>query len=243
MATAALLVLSLAITTGWTSAGPATDRGVRSGAAAAAAPLRTVSTERHFDRLRSAWIAADLSAHRASETSLASSARALHQARVIAAQPAPAPVRAKAVKAPAVKAPAKAAAKTYSGTNHFWFPALGISRSVVLFPCARQRPPDHYLYRWGCAGTNNVYVMGHASSVFKALHDAYNAGRLRIGMIAKYADGNGRVRTYRITAWRVVDPVDSHWAIASQPVPSMTLQTCVGPNGVDRLNVRLVIVR
>lgn len=235
MATAALLVLSLAITTGWTSAGPATDRGLRPDGIAA---------EQRLAHERAAQAASNLSADRAAEASLASSVTALHLARVIAAQPAPAPVRAKAVaKAPVVKAPAKAAAKTYSGTNHFWFPALGISRSVHLFPCSRQRPPDHYLYRWGCAGTNNVYVMGHASSVFKALHDAYNAGRLRIGMIAKYADGSGRVRTYRITSWRVVDPVDSHWAIASQPVPSMTLQTCVGPNGVDRLNVRLVIVR
>jgi sortase (surface protein transpeptidase) len=62
-------------------------------------------------------------------------------------------------------------------------------------------------------------------------------------MLVKYADGSGRVRTYRITTWRVVDPVDSAWALASQKVPSMTLQTCVGRNGDDRLNVRLVIVR
>lgn len=234
MATAALLVLSLAITTGWTSAGQATDRGLRPDGVAA---------EQQLARDRAAQRASDLMTNRESEASLASSVRALHQARVIAAQPLPAPVRVEAAAKTVVTAPAKAVTKTYTGTNHFWFPALGISRSVHLFPCSRQRPPDHYLYRWGCAGTNNVYVMGHASSVFKALHDAYNAGRLRIGMIAKYADGNGRVRTYRITEWRVVDPVDSHWAIASQPIPSMTLQTCVGPNGVDRLNVRLVIVR
>ena len=35
----------------------------------------------------------------------------------------------------------------------------------------------HYVYRWGCAGTNNVYLMGHAWGV-SPLHDAYVCGRL-----------------------------------------------------------------
>ena len=35
---------------------------------------------------------------------------------------------------------------------------------------------------------------------------------------------------------------DAAWAIASQPRPSMTLQTCVGADGSLRLNVRLVQV-
>jgi hypothetical protein len=133
--------------------------------------------------------------------------------------------------------------QVYSGKNHFWFPAIGISRDVVLFPCDRKRPPDNYLYRWGCAGRNNVYLLGHAHSVFKKLHDAYVQGRLRVGMTAFYADGNGRVRKYRITEWRVVDPAEGvHWAIAAQRVPSMTLQTCVGKYSQWRLNVRLVVV-
>ena len=131
----------------------------------------------------------------------------------------------------------------YQGTTHFWFPALGINKNVVLFPCERKRPPDNYLYRWGCAKRNNVYLLGHAYSVLKPLHDAYVSGRLKVGMIAYYADGNGKVRKYRVKEWRVVDPAEGvQWAIAAQPVPSMTLQTCVGKNGVDRLNVRLVAV-
>jgi Sortase family. len=134
------------------------------------------------------------------------------------------------------------AARSFSGRNHFWIPALGISRQVSLFPCSRSRAPDNLMYRWGCAGTNNVYILGHAYGVMKALHDAYYSGRLRVGMVAIYADGQGRIRTYRVTEWRVVDPVDSGWAISSQSVPSMTLQTCVGPRGLDRLNVRLVAV-
>lgn len=132
---------------------------------------------------------------------------------------------------------------TYSGRNHVWIPSLGIDRPVVLFECTRTRAPDNYMYRWGCAGRNNVYLLGHAWGVFKPLHDAYERGRLEVGMLAIYADGRGRIRAYQVTEWRVVDPVEVHWAIASQPVPSMTLQTCVGPRGALRLNVRLVEVQ
>jgi sortase (surface protein transpeptidase) len=130
----------------------------------------------------------------------------------------------------------------YAGTNHFWVPSLGISRHVYTYSCARDTRLGNYIYRWGCGGANNVYLMGHAASVMKPLHDAYNRGRLRVGMLAMYADGNGRVRTYRVTQWRVVEPADSQWAMASQRVPSMTLQTCVGPSLKYRLVVRLVAV-
>jgi hypothetical protein len=41
----------------------------------------------------------------------------------------------------------------------------------------------------------------------------------------------------------VVDPYEgTAWAIASQPIPSMTLQTCIGKKSQYRLNVRLVRV-
>jgi len=132
--------------------------------------------------------------------------------------------------------------REFSGTNHFWMPVLGINKRVHAYPCSRTRPPDNYLYRWGCAGSNNVYLLGHAYSVMKPLHDAYVSGRLRVGMAAWYANGGGKVRKYRITEWRVVRPENAAWAIASQPVPSMTLQTCVGKNDAYRLVVRLVAV-
>ena len=84
-------------------------------------------------------------------------------------------------------------APDYRGRNHVWIPSLGISKSVEWFPCARQREPDNYMYRWGCAGANNVYLMGHAYSVMKPLHDAYVNGRLSKGMKVWYADSNSRV--------------------------------------------------
>ena len=122
-------------------------------------------------------------------------------------------------------------------------PSLGISRSVEWFPCERQREPDNYMYRWGCAGTNNVYLMGHAHSVMKPLHDAYVNGRLSKGMKVWYADNNSRVRVYAVRWWKTTKPTtDAAWAWAPQDVPSMTLQTCVGRNSQYRLMVRLTEV-
>src|SRR5258708_1490381 len=82
-----------------------------------------------------------------------------------------------------------------------WIPSLGINRSVVLFPCWRNTPPGKYLYRWGCAGRNNPYLLAHSNGVFKPLHDAYTSGRLRVGMVAIYADGTGHITRYRVTTW------------------------------------------
>jgi sortase (surface protein transpeptidase) len=151
------------------------------------------------------------------------------------------PAKTTVAPAPTKPAPAKVA-PTYSGKNHLWIPALGVDRSVTGFACTASAYPGDRVYRWGCAGENNVYILGHASSVMKPLHDLYVRGDLRKGMIAVYANGNGTVTKYRVIEWRVVDPVDSHWAIADQPVPSMTLQTCVGKMSQWRLNVRLVAV-
>jgi hypothetical protein len=112
---------------------------------------------------------------------------------------------------------------------------------VQSFPCSRSRPPDAGVYRWGCAGRNNLYLMSHAWSTFKPLHDAYVGGRLRKGMTVAYADGAGRVHQYRVIWWRVTAPTAAaSWAWAPQSRPSMTLQTCVGAWSQLRLMVRLV---
>jgi hypothetical protein len=137
--------------------------------------------------------------------------------------------------------PAGPASTAYRGTNHVWIPSLGITKGVQSFPCSRSRPPDAGVYRWGCAGRNNVYLLGHAWSTFKPLHDAYVGGRLRKGMKVIYADGAGHVHTYAVTWWRVVAPTTAaSWAWASLAVPGMTLQTCVGSRSQYRLMVRLV---
>ena len=135
------------------------------------------------------------------------------------------------------------AASSYRGRNHVWMPALGIDRAVSAFPCSRSRAPDNYVYRWGCAGTNNVYLLGHAYSVFKPLHDAYVSGRLAKGMKVFYADSAGDVQAYTVIWWKVTRPTTAaSWAWAAQSQPSMTLQTCVGARSEYRLIVRLVAV-
>jgi hypothetical protein len=132
---------------------------------------------------------------------------------------------------------------SYKGSNRFWFPALGISRSVYSYPCSRKSALANIMYRWGCAGSNNVYIMGHAWGVMKPLHDAYVNGRLRAGMKTYYADGRGRTHTYKIKWWKLTRPTTSaSWAWASLGVPSMTLQTCIGAHSEYRLMVRLVEV-
>ena len=146
-----------------------------------------------------------------------------------------------APKATATKTTTKtAAARVYAGTNHLWIPSLGISHSVAWFSCTRSTPPGAGVYRWGCAGRNNVYLFGHAWSTMKPLHDAYVSGHLHTGMVVYYADGTGHVRSYKVTAIKVVTPDQTAWAIAAQAVPSMTLQTCVGSRSQYRLLVRLV---
>jgi Sortase domain len=167
---------------------------------------------------------------------------AISEIEVVAPPPPPPPKP--VVKAPKPPAPAPAPKQkskpTYQGTNHFWIPSLGMSYGVRWYACGRTSVPGNHIYRWGCAGRNNVYLLGHAWGVMKPLHDLYVRGGLRKGMVAIYADASGRVRKYRVTEWRVVRPTEIAWQIAAQPVPSMTLQTCIGKYSQYRLNVRLV---
>jgi hypothetical protein len=178
-----------------------------------------------------------------------------HAPRAIAAPPKP--VAATPARKPAAKAAPKAAPVrtvkrapapatttkiSYHGTNHMWMPALGISRSVAYYPCSRTTVPGLAVYRWGCAGANNVYLFAHAYAAFKPLHDAYVSGRLRKGMKVMYADGAGHVRTYAITWWRLTTPDRGEFAYAAQSRPSLTLQTCIGSRSQYRLIVRLVQV-
>ena len=135
------------------------------------------------------------------------------------------------------------AGASYQGQNHVWIPSLGTSAGIKSFPCSRSWPPDAGVYRWGCAGRNNVYLLGHAWSTFKPLHDAYVGSRLHTGMKVVYTDGGGTIHTYSVVWWKIVAPTTAaSWAWASLGTPSMTLQTCVGANSQYRLMVRLVQV-
>ena len=54
---------------------------------------------------------------------------------------------------------------SFRGRNHVWIPALGIDRSVSFYSCSASAYPGDRVYRWGCGGSNNVYLFGHAHSV------------------------------------------------------------------------------
>jgi sortase (surface protein transpeptidase) len=142
------------------------------------------------------------------------------------------------------KASARDTARTGAmrGRNHVWIPALGINKSVSGYACSSSYYPGNRVYRWGCAGSNNVYLFGHAHSVFKPLHDAYVRGKLRKGMKVYYAGGDGNVSTYAVSWWRLTTPEKGSWAFAGQSRPSLTLQTCVGARSQYRLIVRLARV-
>jgi hypothetical protein len=137
---------------------------------------------------------------------------------------------------------ASSSPSSFKGRNHLWIPALGIDRSVSFFSCSSSAYPGNRVYRWGCAGSNNVYLFGHAYSVFKPLHDAYVRGRLSKGMKVTYADGNGKISTYAVSWWKLTTPDKGAWAYAGQSRPSLTLQTCVGAKSQYRLIVRLLKV-
>lgn len=159
------------------------------------------------------------------------------------AKPTPKPPTAQPVAPPQPTAPPAPAPAAYTGSNRLWIPSLGITRPVSFFPCDRATAPDNYVYLWGCAGSNNVYLLGHASGVFRPLNSAYASGRLKVGLKAVYADAAGSVHTYAVQFWRLVRPDgDVGWAYEAQATPSMTLQTCVGANSEYRLVVRLVQV-
>jgi hypothetical protein len=152
-----------------------------------------------------------------------------------------------ALPAPKVKLESKtssshASVRAYRGRDRIWIPSLGIARSVSFFSCSSRAYPSDRVYRWGCAGRNNVYLFGHAGSVFKPLHDAYVRHRLRTGMRVVYADANGRVSTYAVRWWKVTTPDRGRFAYAAQSKPSLTLQTCVGSRSQYRLIVRLTKV-
>jgi hypothetical protein len=235
---AAALLLTLALAMGWAESGlvfahsTAEAGGSGSGSTTLAEPRLDSAAASNYG-----WLFA---LHERREAFIASR---LAEANVPTAAPksaAPKPVAPK-VAQPKVTATAKQ--PTYTGRNRFWIPSLGMSDRVYWFDCSRTRDPDNLIYRWGCAGTNNVYILGHAYGVMKPLHDLYVTGGLKRGMVAIYADASGNVHWYRVTTWRVVAPTEAAWAIADQPVPSMTLQTCVGKDGQYRLNVRLVQFR
>jgi hypothetical protein len=125
--------------------------------------------------------------------------------------------------------------------NGFAIPALGINSPIRSRSICGGTIPNG-IFRWQCAGHNNLYLLGHAWGVFRPLHDGYHNGLLTPGLVALYTDGSGVVHQYRL-AW-VEDLTVATWgkgaAWAATPGPVITLQTCDGAKDSYRIIVRFV---
>ena len=230
---ATAFLLALALASGWAQSGPVLAYSTVESGSQAALPFLADSRVDTVPVSNTAWLPALHDAREDLQALRAASALAVESKPVSKTAVQPAVTKPAVVKATVTK-------PTYTGRNHFWIPSLGMSYHVYWYGCSRTRDPANLIYRWGCAGANNVYLLGHAYGVMKPLHDLYVRGGLHKGLVAIYADAAGHVHWYKVVSWRVVLPTAVTWAIASQPTPSMTLQTCMGKNSQYRLNVRLV---
>jgi len=130
----------------------------------------------------------------------------------------------------------------------FWYPALGIERHWEWYGCDYGGSPDGLgpgIYRWGCGARNNVYLMSHAWSTFKAVKRGYHSGAMDVGQPVWYANGQGDVSKWKVKWIRRVavdyfDATAGEWAVNDSDTPIMTLQTCDGANDQYRIVVRIV---
>ena len=232
-------ILALALVANLIAASAPVSAGTAQRAASGAATPSIASARPAAQRERASEQAPAGSSQSPLAAERAIRAEAVTRAQTAAAKPRAVGV-AKATKPKPKPATTRPTSSTsYRGRNHVWIPALGVSRSVTFYSCSSSYYPGNRVYRWGCAGSNNVYLFGHAHSVFKALHDAYVRGRLSKGMKVIYANGAGKVSTYAVSWWKLTTPDNGAWAYARQSSPSLTLQTCVGANNKYRLIVRL----
>jgi len=139
-------------------------------------------------------------------------------------------------------------APTYSGVSKLWYPALGISAKWRWYGCQYGGDPDGLgpgVYRWGCAGRNNIYLMSHAWSTFNAIQRGYHSGKMKVGQSVWYANKQGDVSKWRVKWIKRVTKDYLHktfsdWASNSSSSPIMTFQTCDGSRSQYRIIVRLV---
>ena len=141
-----------------------------------------------------------------------------------------------------------AQAATYAYLGRFSFPvANGLEKRVYDWGCRGGTIPDLVL-RWGCAGRNNLYLLGHAASVFNPVGGAYREGRLEAGRLATWTH-DGVTQTYKV-AWARLVPrsyvwngmTGDEWAWNETVRPAISLQTCWGSSSAYRLIVRLYLV-
>jgi hypothetical protein len=109
------------------------------------------------------------------------------------------------------------------------YPNLNKPTQIKDWACGEGLLPNAIdIFSSGCAGTNNIFLMGHAYGVFWQLRYAYNHSLLKDRAIAYYTDGSGEEHAYQLD-W-VDHPTEaeagkgSSWA--ATPTPVITLYTC-----------------
>ncbi len=137
---------------------------------------------------------------------------------------------------------------TYSGTKRLWYPALGIDAGWRWYGCEYGGSADGLgkgVYRWGCGPANNIYLMSHAWSTFKAIQQGYHSGALKVGQKVWYANEQSKVSKWQVKWIKRVtleyfNATVHDWALNDSPTPIMTFQTCDGKDNEYRIIVRLV---
>src|SRR6266550_1296043 len=117
--------------------------------------------------------------------------------------------------------------------NTIVIPRLGLSQPVGWYSdCLGRAPvPRWGVWRWGCAGVNNIYVMAHNPGVFTPILG------LRAGDIVQYGDPSGRIHTYRVSSTTIVSNTQM-WPLGATPSSTLTLQTCWTWDGTRDFIVR-----
>jgi hypothetical protein len=142
------------------------------------------------------------------------------------------------------------AGDTYTGTSRLWYPALGIKAAWKWYGCEYGGDPAGLgagVYRWGCAPANNIYLMSHAWSTFKAIRQGYHSGAMKVGQSVWYASQQGNVSQWKVKWIKRVTTeyfkaTSREWASNDSAQPIMTFQTCDGRYDQFRIIVRLVPV-
>jgi hypothetical protein len=136
---------------------------------------------------------------------------------------------------PAPQAPPAPAPTVAVPANTLVIPRLGVRQHVSDYTdCTGAAGVPHWdVWRWTCAGTNNVYVMAHNPGIFTPILG------LQVGDIIQYGDPAGVVHTYKVVSTTIVSYTDTS-PMNALSVPSITLQTCWNFDGTQDFIVRAV---
>lgn len=131
---------------------------------------------------------------------------------------------------------------TGTKVGHLEVPALGINRDVFEWGCRGGDLPNR-VYHWGCPPDGNIFLLGHAASVFRPLYRAKRNNTLALGMRLYYTSRGGARTRYMLTRLATLMVADVYteangWIFADYQPAVVTMVTCWGPNNNQRIIAR-----